>query len=156
MLETPEIAVTPPQQIAVIRCTIPKAAMRDVMGPGIRELISTVMEQGIGPSGPWFAHHIRMNPEIFDFEIGVPVTAKVQATGRVESSLRPELTVAKAVLRGGYEGLPAAWPKLDAWVREQGHLSALDLWECYVAGPETSADPAQWRTELHRPLIALK
>jgi len=27
-----------------------------------------------------------------------------------------------------------------------------DLWEVYVAGPESGPDPATWRTELNRPL----
>ena len=26
------------------------------------------------------------------------------------------------------------------------------LWECYLSGPESGSDPAQWRTELNRPL----
>jgi hypothetical protein len=33
-----------------------------------------------------------------------------------------------------------------------GHEPGQDLWECYVAGPESSPDPASWRTELSRPL----
>ena len=33
-----------------------------------------------------------------------------------------------------------------------GPAIAPDLWECYVAGPESNPDPATWRTELNRPL----
>ena len=28
-----------------------------------------------------------------------------------------------------------------------------DLWECYLAGPESGPDPACWRTQLNRPLL---
>jgi hypothetical protein len=35
-----------------------------------------------------------------------------------------------------------------------GHKPAANLWECYVAGPESSSDPATWRTELNRILTS--
>jgi hypothetical protein len=31
-------------------------------------------------------------------------------------------------------------------------LPAGDLYECYVVGPESTPDPANWRTELSRPV----
>jgi hypothetical protein len=48
--------------------------------------------------------------------------------------------------------LPDAWPELDAWISAQGRKPVGILWEVYLAGPESSADPARWRTELNRPL----
>lgn len=38
------------------------------------------------------------------------------------------------------------------WIAASGHTPAEDLWERYAAGPESSPDPATWRTELIRPL----
>jgi len=40
------------------------------------------------------------------------------------------------------------------WITAEGHSPAPDLWECYVAGPESNPDPANWRTELNRPLVS--
>jgi effector-binding domain-containing protein len=94
-----------------------------------------------------------MQPDIFDFEIGVPVNSAVTATGRVKPSQRPAMKVARTIYRGAYEGLPSAWGEFEAWIAAQGHTSAVDLWECYAAGPESSSDPANWRTELTRPLV---
>jgi hypothetical protein len=37
--------------------------------------------------------------------------------------------------------------------RGKGSQHAADLWERYIAGPESTADPAGWRTELSRRLI---
>ena len=152
MLDTPHITQTDERQTAVIRLTIPSAEMLHVRGPGIRELMTTVAAQGIAPAGAWFTHHLRMQPDIFDFEIGVPVTAPVTAAGRVQPSRLPAATVARTVFHGGYEGLPAAWGQFEAWIAANGHSSAPNLWECYVAGPESSTDPMEWRTELYRPL----
>jgi effector-binding domain-containing protein len=152
MIDEPHITETAAQQTAVIHLTIPRVEIQNVMGPGIGELMATVTAQGVGPAGPWFTHHLRMDPETFDFEIGVPVTAAVVAAGRVKPGILPAATVARTVYHGPYEGLGAAWTEFDTWIRAEGHTTAPDLWECYVAGPESSPDPATWRTELNRPL----
>jgi effector-binding domain-containing protein len=94
-----------------------------------------------------------MDPAVFAFEIGVPVAAPVAAAGRVKPSRWPAETVARTVYHGDYEGLGPAWGEFQAWIAAEGHTSAPDLWECYVVGPESSPDPADWRTELTRPLI---
>jgi effector-binding domain-containing protein len=97
-----------------------------------------------------------MDPDVFDFEVGIPVAANAFApAGRVQPGALPAATVARAIHRGGYEGLGDAWEELDAWITAQGHQRAPGMWESYVAGPESSATPADWRTELNRP-IALR
>jgi effector-binding domain-containing protein len=152
MLDRPQIVQTGVQLTAIIPLTIPRDEIRHVMGPGIAELMAAVAAQGIGPAGPVFSHHLRMDPHTFDFEIGVPVTAAVSATGRVKPSQLPATTVARTVYHGPYEGLGPAWAEFGAWIAAERHTPAPDLWECYVAGPESSPDPATWRTELNRPL----
>ncbi|GAB3255941.1 GyrI-like domain-containing protein [Chitinimonas naiadis] len=153
MIETPRITQTSRQLTAVIHLTIPREEIRNVMGPGIGELMSTVAAQGIATAGAWFCHHFRMDPQTFDFEIGVPVAAAVQPTGRVKGSELRAATVARTVYHGAYEGLGPAWGEFEAWITINGHKSAPDLWECYVVGPESSPEPANWRTELNRPLL---
>lgn len=153
MLETPQITRTAARPIAVVRLTVPRAEIRNVMGPGLGELRAAVAGQGIAADGPWFTHHLRMAPDVFDFEIGIPVTSPVVPTGRVQPAEWPAMTVARTVYRGAFEGLGAAWGEFDAWIRAAGHTPAADLWECYVAGPESSRDPADWRTEFNRPLV---
>jgi hypothetical protein len=37
------------------------------------------------------------------------------------------------------------------WIAANGQKPAPDLWEIYLSGPESSPDPATWRTELNRP-----
>jgi effector-binding domain-containing protein len=152
MLDKPRIVQTGAQLTAIIRLTIPRAEIRHVMGPAITEVMATVGAQGIVSAGPVFSHHLRMDPETFDFEIGVPVTVAVSAAGRVKASQLPAATVARTVYHGPYEGLGPAWAEFEAWLAAEGHAPAPDLWECYVAGPESSPDPAAWRTELNRPL----
>lgn len=154
MLDTPTIAETAVQLTAIIPLTILRAEIRAVMGPGIGELMAAVAAQGLKPTGPWFTHHLRMDPDVFDFQIGVPVSAPVAAVGRMRPSQLPATKVARAVYQGPYEGLGDAWGAFEAWIAKTGLKAAPNLWECYVAGPESGSDPKAWRTELNRPLVA--
>lgn len=152
MLETPHIVQADAQPAAVIRLTIPREGIQQAMGPGIAELMATIGAQGIAPAGPVFSHHLRMDPEVFDFEVGVPVARPVTASGRVRPGQLPAATVARTIYQGPYEGLGAAWAEFGTWITAQGHATAPDLWERYVTGPESGDDPSTWRTELNRPL----
>ncbi len=154
MLETPHITLTDACQTAVIRLTIPRSAIQQVMGPGIAELMATVAAQGIGPAGPWFSHHFAMHPDTFDFEIGVPVTGPVTPSGRVTPGSLPGGKVARTILHGNYDGLVGGWGDFLGWIESNGLKGASDLWEVYATGPESDPDPANWRTELNKPLLA--
>ena len=76
------------------------------------------------------------------------------AAGRVQPSQWPAIKVARTVYNGPYEGLGEAWGEFIDWIENNGHTPAPDLWECYLVGPESSPDPADWRTELNRPLTS--
>ena len=152
MLDKPTILQTPAQKAAVIHLTIPRDRIQEEMGPGYNELMTTLKEQGITPTGPWFSHHFRMDPAVFDFEIGVPVSGEVKPVGRVKAGALPAVRVARTIYHGGYEGLGPAWGEFDAWLRNEGHNTAGDLWEVYAVGPETGPDSSNYQTELNRPL----
>lgn len=152
MIDTPQIVQTSEQLFASIHVTVPRAQIQEVMGPGFEELLSTVAAQGITPTGPWFTHHFRMDPEVFDFEICVPVAQPVVPAGRVQPGRRPGATVARTIYHGDYAGLGDAWGEFDSWIAGQGRAPAGDLWESYTTGPESSSNPADWRTELSRTL----
>lgn len=153
MNDKPEIVETPVQLTAVIHMTIPRAEITTVMGPGIQEVGAAVAAQGVQIVGPWFSHHLRMDPEIFDFEIGVPVAAPVTPAGRMKPGRLPATRVARTVYHGPYEQLHQAWLEFDAWIEAEGHKPGPDLWECYLTDPESTPDPAAYQTELNRPLI---
>jgi effector-binding domain-containing protein len=152
MLATPQIIKTNIQEAAVIRLTIPRHEMMKVFGPAAGELMTALAAQGVEPVGAVFAHHLKMSPDTFDFELGVKVSAPVRATGRVRPGQLPAVKVARTVYSGPYEGLPSAWGEFDKWVSANGHEQADNLWEVYSVGPQSTPDAANWRTELNRPL----
>lgn len=152
MIEEPRITELDATPTASIRLTIPRKDMSKAMGAAIRELMSTLAGQGVEVTGPVYAHHLKMEPGIFDFEVGVPVARAIAPAGRVAAGERPVTKVAQTVYHGPYEGLPGAWDAFHAWVKRSGLAWAPDIWECYVVHPDADPDPAHWRTELNRPL----
>ncbi len=154
MIATPEVTETQPRIAAVIHVTIPRSQTRSTMPAAIREIIAALSSQGMGPSGPLFFHHLTTSAETFDVEVGFPVAAPVRPTGRVKSGEFPGGRIARTVYQGNYEGLYRAWSEFGEWMKCERQTGRGDLWEIYVAGPESSSDPANWRTELCLPLQA--
>lgn len=154
MIDKPNIIQTTAQLTAAIHLTIPKHEIQNVMRPGITELMETVAAQGIQPTGPWFSHHFSIADESWDFEICVPISSPVAPAGRVMPGKWPAMKAARTVYHGPYEGLGVAWGEFLDWIAAAGHTPGPDLYESYTAGPESSPDPAHWRTELTKPLTS--
>jgi effector-binding domain-containing protein len=154
MIETPRIVMSLAQPMAFIHLTVPRDQIRHVMGTGVKEVMAAVAAAGQKPIGPWFTHHLKMDPAVFDFRICVPVATPIAPVRRVQAGELASRKVARTVYRGRYEGLPGAWGEFEKWVAANGHEAAADLWEVYAVGPESGPDSSAWRTELNRPLIA--
>ena len=153
MIDEPQIVQTAAQQTAVVRLTIPRSEIQKMMGPAIGEVMAAVAAQGLKPAGPVFSRHFRIDPEVFDFEVGVPVAEAFNASGRVKPSDLPSEETARTIYRGPYQDLGAAWEKFDSWIVSNGHTPGPHLWERYTKGPESGNDPLKWETELVRPVL---
>ena len=124
------------------------------MGPAIGEVMETIAAQGLKPAGPVFSLHFDLQPDTFDFEVGVPVDQPVNASGRVYASTLPARRALRTIYTGPYEGLGEGWGEFMDWIYASGHTTADGLWERYLSGPESSPDPSTWRTELNKPLAS--
>ena len=153
MIETPKVVESPAQRVATLLIETPRPQMQHVMGPGINEVMVAVKAQRIGPTGPWFAHQLKMTPDTFDFDICVTVSADLTTIGRVKAGQRPARKAVRTVYHGPYEGLGGVVHEFTNWVEANGYQTAADLYECYLVGPESSPDSANWRTELSRPIV---
>ena len=148
MIETPEIVETTAQLMAFIHLTIPREEIRGVMDPAMNEVLGVLVDQGIEPTGPWFTHHLVLDPDVFDFQICFPIDTPLKPTGRVQAGEWPAMTVARTVYAGPYGGLGKAWGEFNAWLASNGYEGAEDIFERYVSSP-----PRPPRTELNRPLV---
>ena len=153
MIEEPRVVQMPAQLVAAIHIETPRSRIQEVMGPGIQEAMVAARAQGVGPAGPWFAHHLKVSREQFVLDICIPVSSPVTPTGRVKPAERPAMRAVRTVYRGTYEDLGEAWHAFEKCIQDQGLDTAADMYECYLVGPESSQDPADWQTELCRPLL---
>ena len=153
MRDEPKIHRTNSQLAATLHITVPRDQIREVMEPGLRELMATVNRQNVAITGPWFTHHFRMYPDVFDFEIGIPVESPVRAEGRVKPSVYPSIKVVEMIYQGGYEGLSEAWERFLECIDSRGYSVSEDLYECYLVGPEHENDTEKWQTRLTKPLM---
>jgi effector-binding domain-containing protein len=152
MIDTPQLIQTEEQFTAVIHLTVPRTEISNVMGPAIAEIISTIAAQGATITGPCFSYHQQRPTDIFDFEVGFPVSQQITAASRVKLSKLPAAKVARTIYQGGYDGLGVAWGEFCKWIEAEGLNVQESLWECYLTDPESNPDPETWRTELIRPL----
>ena len=152
-IDAPRIVQSEAQELAVIHLEIPRSEIQQVMDPAIREVMSVVTSQGIGPTGPLCAYHVGLSKERFDFDVGFPVSAPVRPTGRVRPGRIPSVRVARTIYRGPYEGIFQAWRDFNTWVDTHRHKGASQLWERYLVGPESGPEASRWQTELNRPLL---
>ncbi|MFO0628931.1 MAG: GyrI-like domain-containing protein [Polyangiales bacterium] len=152
MIDAPEIVQTEARPAATVRITVSRREVGQVMDAAIQEVLRALASQHVPPAGPLFAHHARIEPEVFVFDVGFPVRAAITPVGRVENTTVPAARAARTVYTGPYEGLGAAWGEFLQWIRAQGLTPGPNAWEVYAYGPERTQDPARYRTELVRPL----
>lgn len=153
MLGKLEVVATNTIPAAVIHIAIPKAEIRNVMGPAMQELMALVAAKGITPAGRIFSHHFIHEADRFEFEVGIPVSGAVKEAGRVRSGALPARKVVRTIYTGGYEGLGAAWGAFSAAVDKAGHSTTGEFWEVYLTGPETGPDGSRYTTELAKVVV---
>ena len=149
MIDTPELLATQPLVCAKIYQIVPSSDIQSVMGKTLQELKAGIQEQGITITGPWFTHHINPPGKNFDFEVCFPVSSPVEPKGRMQPGEWPAMNLVRTVYKGGYEGLGAAWAEFTAWIKANGYATEPEIWERYIAGPETGNDSSKWQTELN-------
>ena len=153
MIEIPKVVHTEPLFYTFVRRTVPVSEIGKIMGPAIQEVGAALVAQECAPSGPWFTHHYCRPIDFFDLEICFPVASPIEPAGDVQPSVWPAMTVARTVYHGHYNGLPAAWGELEAWMKAEGHAPGGEFWEQYTINPESEPNPENWRTELNWPLV---
>jgi effector-binding domain-containing protein len=105
MLDTPQFIQTVEKLTAVIYLTVPRAEISHVMGPAITEIMSSIAAQGATITGPCFSYHQKRPTDIFDFEVGFPVSRPITAAGRVKMSKLPAVKVVRTIYKVAMKGL---------------------------------------------------
>ncbi|HEU5223531.1 MAG TPA: GyrI-like domain-containing protein [Candidatus Lumbricidophila sp.] len=140
------------QPTAVVRETVPMAKLTEFFTRAFSATMRTVGEQGTRPAGPPFGKYYGMPGAVVDVEAGFPVATPIAPAGTVRPGTLPGGRVAEAIHIGPYDTLPTTYAELERYFDAHGLTPASTMWECYLSGPESGADPTTWRTQICWPI----
>lgn len=140
------------QPVVSIRVTIDESDVSRQLGILYSEIMGYVTRAKLTPTAPPFARMHSTADGKIDLEAGMAVKGEVKGEGRVKASTLPGGRVATTWHVGPYHDLSKTCARLEAWMKEQGHVSAGGLWEVYWTDPGIEPDATKWRTQVLWPI----
>ncbi len=104
-----------------------------------RDLMSYVQRRAIKISGPPFTYYHAWSFRGVEFESGLPVDREVQVGGRIRAFNLPATRAVTALHRGPYEELRETYTRMEAWMKRNGLVPTMSMWEEYLTDPITTA-----------------
>ncbi len=132
------VVTTEPQLTAVIKATVPFAAMPEAQRAARASLAATLPSLDAGDVGRGITRFRTPANGALDMEMGCIVTRRFAGRGEVVLSDLPAGRAAHLALEGSFDGLPEAWRTLFDWCRREGLTPSGINWEIY--GAEQGAD----------------
>lgn len=138
------------QPTAVVRETVPMAALRDFFDRAFGAVIGAVQQQHVQLAGPPFALYRGMPTDVVDVEAGFPLAAPFPGAGGGDTAViagtLPAGQVYEAMHIGPYATLQQTYGAIMARMREDGVDPGGAMWEYYLSDPGAEPDPAKWQT----------
>ena len=134
------------QTVAVIRAHVAVDGIPAFLANAFAEVIEVLAAQGLEIAGPPFARY-GMSGRGFDVEAGLPSSARVRSTGRVEAAELPGGPAIVILHRGSYDGVASDYRAGQRWLAANRWTATGAPWEAYLDGPEV-AEP---RTVVYMP-----
>lgn len=141
-----------PRHAAAVRFLAPQDGLGPAFESALPRVWAALERAGTKPSGPPFARYLTGDPAAFDVEAGFIVAEPFAGVDDVHAVELPAGESAVSVYTGPYQGLPAAWDALFAWMESQGRHMRSPGWESYVSDPGPDVDPATLVTEICIPI----
>jgi effector-binding domain-containing protein len=123
------------------------------------QVLPAVYEQigrsGIEPVSPPVAVYFGSDPFMsrFDMLVGCLVACPVTDVPGFASGQLPPSEALTVVHEGPYDSLVTTYQDMQDWMAAHGRQPSPIMWEVYLQGPETTADPAAYRTEVVWPVL---
>ena len=141
-----------PQPVIGVHRDVAMASLTEFFGRAFAEVTAALDQKGVPPAGPPVAFYAGVTEQAADVTAGFPVVGSVTpARGLVALTLPGGPTV-EATHVGPYDGLADAYADLTRWFEEQGLTPSAVMWEEYLVGPESVADPSRWQTRIVYPM----
>lgn len=140
------------QEIVGLHETVRMDELMEFFPRALTAAAEALAERGMEPSGPAIGLYHGMEDETCDVTAGFPVSPGAAPSDDVVAAMLPAGATVETVHHGPYDGLPDVYQELTAWFEENGMQAPPVVWEEYLVGPESEADPGRWQTRIVFPV----
>ncbi|RPF21000.1 GyrI-like domain-containing protein [Myceligenerans xiligouense] len=140
------------QEIVGLHETVRMDELQDFFPRAMTAAAEALAERGMEPTGPAVALYNGMEGETFDVTAGFPVSPGAAPSDDVVAAMLPGGATIEAIHQGAYDHLSDTYEELTAWFEGNGMEMPPVMWEEYLVGPESEADPGRWRTRIVYPV----
>jgi len=109
-------------------------------------------KQGLTPAGPPVALYSGDGKETADITAGFPTQQTALPAEGLVAAVLPAGRAAVTVHEGAYDTITTTYSELTAWFEKEHLIPGPVMWEEYLVGPDSGAEPAQWRTRIVWPV----
>ncbi|MFE7505910.1 GyrI-like domain-containing protein [Promicromonospora sp. NPDC057488] len=140
------------QEIVGLRETVRMEDLREFFPRAMAAAAAALYERGMEPMGPAVALYEGLRAERFEVTAGYPVPPGAAPSDQVVAAMLPGGATVEAVHVGPYDRLRESHAELTVWFQENGMTPPATVWEEYVVGPDSLADPNGWQTRIVYPV----
>lgn len=148
---TPELRSVPSRTAILVHTECPLAAIGTALGPIFGEVAQWAGTHRVPLAGPAVARYVGLHDGACELDAGFVVAAAPSETdARVKAIDLGGCTAVYATHLGSYETLRETYAAMEAWMRENGFVSAGPMWEEYFSPPDTPTE--ETRTDVYWPV----
>lgn len=141
-----------PQPIVGVRQRVPMSDLSEFFGRAFAAAAAELARQGSHPAGPPVALYSGAVTDTVDVIAGYPVSEPVTPAAGLVAATLPGGPIVETIHTGSYDALGATYGELSTWFAEHGVTPADQMWEEYLVGPDSEADPSRWQTRIVFPV----
>lgn len=144
----------PATHALVMRKRITRDEIAATLGSMLPAVFAHAQQHGLALAGPPFARYPEIGMGSFVMEAGFAIAAPADGDpdAGIEALTIPGGEAAVTIHRGPYDGLPAAFAAVEAWVRNEGRSPSGPPMELYLTDPGEHPDPQTWETQIVLPV----
>ena len=138
----------------VMRKRITRDQIAETLGSMLPAVFTHAQQHGLALAGPPFARYpeFAMGSMVMEAGFAVAAPADGDPDAGIEALTIPAGEAAVAIHRGPYDGLPATFEAVEAWVRSEGRSPSGPPMEIYLTDPGEHPDPQTWETQVVLPV----
>jgi effector-binding domain-containing protein len=141
-----------PQTMLGVRDVVKLTALSDFFGTAFDAAAAELARQRVRPAGPPIALYTGNPSDTVDVTAGYPVAAPVEAAPLLVVANLAGGPVVQTIHAGDYDTLADTYAQIIEWLTEQKLTPTSQVWEEYLVGPDSGADPSEWQTRIVFPV----